>query len=64
MWSVYAIMSDVDNRIYIGMSSDGDDRVALHNKKELGQQKHMFPGNLFLWTKFVIKSMRKKEKNS
>ncbi|MCD6555714.1 MAG: GIY-YIG nuclease family protein, partial [Bacteroidales bacterium] len=43
MWWVYAIQSEKDNRIYVGMSKDVDRRISEHNSKKVRSTKYYVP---------------------
>jgi putative endonuclease len=43
MYWVYAIKSQIDNRIYVGMTSNVDKRVAEHNSAKTRSTKAFVP---------------------
>jgi len=44
---VYAIFSQVDNRIYVGMSQNVSGRIQQHNAGKVTSTKHFVPWVLF-----------------
>jgi putative endonuclease len=52
LYSVYAIQSTIDNRIYVGLSKDPQKRLQGHNKGETKTTKGFRPWKL-IYTKVV-----------
>lgn len=44
MFYVYAIYNELSDKIYIGQTSDLDERIRLHNEKALKGYTSRFPG--------------------
>ncbi len=63
MYSIYAIKSEVDGRIYVGMSKDIDSRIKQHNLGQVFSTKGYRPWKL-IYTESVgtREECHKKEK--
>lgn len=48
MWTIYAIQSEVDKRIYVGMTKDLDRRIKEHNAEKNRSTKAYKPWKVIL----------------
>jgi putative endonuclease len=63
MWSVYAIKSAVDGRVYVGMSKDVSRRISEHNGRKVFSTKGYVPWKLIYIEEIGDRiSARKREK--
>jgi putative endonuclease len=63
MWSVYAIRSSIDGRIYVGMSQDVARRISEHNRRKVFSTKGYVPWMLIYMEEIGDRiSARKREK--
>ncbi|HKJ47605.1 MAG TPA: GIY-YIG nuclease family protein [Christiangramia sp.] len=62
MYIVYAILSEVDGRIYVGMSQDAEKRLKEHNSGKTRSTKGYRPWRLFFTEEhFTREEARKRE---
>ena len=63
VYTVYAIVSKVDNRIYVGFTKNPENRLKEHNQGKTKSTKGFRPWKLFYTEKAVARAnARKKEK--
>lgn len=63
MFTVYAIQSEVDKRIYVGFSQDVDKRLKEHNNKKTKSTKGFVPWKLIYQEHILVELKREKEKS-
>ena len=60
MHYVYVIISEVDRRMYVGMTQDVQKRLSQHNSGHTKSTKGYMPWNIFLIEKFATREEARK----
>jgi len=55
MYFVYVLQSDLNNRLYVGYTTDIKRRIAIHNKRKVSSTKHYAPWRLIFTETYTNK---------
>ena len=60
-WFVYVIKSELDGRLYKGMTENVEERLSLHNKKKVSSTKAYAPWRL-VYTESCVDSIQARDR--